>query len=74
MVRRTAEVSLARHASVILPLGLIELHPDPLAWGELGGPDVLDEAGLGATNPDPVANLEALARFSGRCGPADERG
>ena len=74
MVRRTVEVGLARHAPIILPLGLIQLHPDPLARSELGGPDVLDEASLGASNPDPVANLEALARIPGRSGPAEERG
>mmetsp|Transcript_51405 Transcript_51405/g.159154 ORF Transcript_51405/g.159154 Transcript_51405/m.159154 type:complete len:341 (+) Transcript_51405:325-1347(+) len=44
MGRCAAEVLHALHLAVVLALGAVELHPDPVAWGELRGSHEADDA------------------------------
>lgn len=45
-LRRTDEIADSAHAAVVLPLWLVQLHPDPLTAGELRGSTEPQGSGL----------------------------
>jgi len=50
------EVKDAADRPVVLPHGLVKMHPGHLALGEVDGAEVSDAALLVAVNPDLLAN------------------